>query len=637
MKALRSLLPWFAIVSCACGILGMQLIGGGGRPMFPLLVCYVPVMLAGVLVLPLLVGDGTRHLPGLLPVLSLLLLGAYLLARTCFGGDPGWRNFELLRLGGVLLVYLLFAGPICASGPRLLFVTILMGAAFCQSVMALYQAYVDPSWQLMSPLFPALKLYNPDVVGTYANKNHFSWLLGDAVLFALSLGCWGRLRWMTKGMAFYAAGICALGVFLTLSRGGVVALGAGLSLFALMSLYLLFTISNQSLLLTGSVTALALLLVGGGAAHLLSGNIVVSDRLHALWMDSFREDLWRAAMHDVGISPLFGLGAGSFQWSARLMMPFESLLAHNDVIQHLSEYGLIGMILLAGFLGVHFWRGGHAVAWFQRALDHSERFQSDSGALLLASLSVCVAQVIHSLLDFNMHLGSNALLAGACFGILANPGLHGTASKPVSPGERYRLIRFLLLTQAGALCLVMLFVLIRSWEPERRFFQAEQIGLSAPGSYDKATLDRAVIAALAAANLQPSNPRYSTMLGNLLWLKSLGRGAQDNPPASLDAAARFLARASRENPHNWFVWMRLSGVLGMSGYPEQSEEAFLEAIRRLPLFALPYVEYAGTLRTFDRLEEAAHYYRLSIGLEGAEPVTRQLRELENLSGLSKVR
>lgn len=638
MKDLRpslSWLPWLAVLSVASGILGMQLIGGGGRPMFPLLLCYVPVVLAGLLTLPLLVGGGRRHSPGVLPALSLLLLGFYLLLRTCFGGDPGWRAFELLRLGGVLLVYLLFAGPISSSGPRLLFVAIMVVAAFAQSAVVVYQSYVDPTWQLMPLLTPQLTPYNPEVVGTYANKNNLSWLLGDAVLFALSLGCWGRLRWTVRGLAFYAAGFCTLAVLLSLSRGGMVALGAGLCLFALASLYLLVTSRDRPLLLVGSTTALVVVL-GGGIVHLVSGNMAVLSRLQALWMDSFREDLWRAAIHDVGIAPFCGLGAGSFQWSARLMMPFESVLAHNDFVQHLSEYGLIGLLLLLGCLGLHFWWGTHSFFGPQRFQDREGRARSDSGALLIGALSVCSAQVVHSVLDFNMHLGANALLAGACFGMVATPALHGSprcSVKPVTEG----LIRNALICCQSALCLGIGFLLEESWGPERRFFEAEQVALSAPGSYDKATLGRAVEAALAARNAAPSNPRYSSTLGNLFWLRSLRAEGSENVSANLDAAARFLAEASRENPEDWFVWMRQGTVLATSGYEGRAEEAFLEAIQHFPLFALPYVEYAGSLRSLERYEEAAHYFRLSTRFAGGEPVTRQLRELEALSDSSRGR
>ena len=61
----------------------MQLIGGGGRPMFPLLVCYLPVLASGLLAIPLIV---TRSLststsrcyyddPRGIPLLAALVVG----------------------------------------------------------------------------------------------------------------------------------------------------------------------------------------------------------------------------------------------------------------------------------------------------------------------------------------------------------------------------------------------------------------------------------------------------------------------------------------------------------------------------------------------------------------------------------
>ncbi|MFZ0615263.1 MAG: hypothetical protein WAN16_02290, partial [Chthoniobacterales bacterium] len=234
MRPVLLSLPWLASMLLALGIIGMQLIGGGGRPMFPLLVCYLPVLASGLLAIPLIV---TRSLststsssrcysddPRGIPLLAALAVGLYLLFRTCFGGDPGLREYELLRLAGVLAVYLVMACAVCSRGPRLLFLSLMMASAFVQAGIEFYQFFCVASWSPIREAFPWLVFHYPVTVGTYANKNHLAWLLGDAALFALALCCWGRCRWTTRGLLLYCFLFFSAGVALSLSRGGVVAL-----------------------------------------------------------------------------------------------------------------------------------------------------------------------------------------------------------------------------------------------------------------------------------------------------------------------------------------------------------------------------------------------------------------------------
>jgi len=213
----------------------MQWIGGGGRPMFPLLLCYVPLAIAGALALPLLCIDDRNHqAPYRLPVLSLIVFGAYLLLRSFLGGDAGLRGFEMLRIAGTMLVYLVFAGAVSSGAPRLLFVWVVLASAFFQSASEMFQLYCDASWKPALMLFPQLQGINADGPGTFANKNHLAWLLGDAVLFGMAMACWGRWGWVGRVLLFYVTAFCAAGLLLSLSRGGTVALAGGMACFMLL-------------------------------------------------------------------------------------------------------------------------------------------------------------------------------------------------------------------------------------------------------------------------------------------------------------------------------------------------------------------------------------------------------------------
>lgn len=644
MPLLLRPLPWIVAALASLGIIGMQLIGGGGRPMFPVLVCYLPVLASGLLAILLIVNRSLSAStspsrayiddPRGIPLLTALAVGLYLLIRTCFGGDPGLREYELLRLAGVLAVYLVMACAVCSRGPRLLFLSLMMASAFVQTGIEFYQLFCDASWSPIREAFPWLAFHYPVTVGTYANKNHLAWLLGDAALFALALSFWGRCRWTTRGIFLGGFLFFSAGVVLSLSRGGVVALATGLVLFSVVSLLILLASGNSRALIAGSLAGLGVAVFGGAGAVLLSGNQAVQSRMQGLWMDTYREDLWRAAIHDLGVAPFMGMGAGSFQWSARLMMPYESLLAHNDFAQLLSEYGLIGALLVLVFLTVHFRVGARHLIQVKGDSIHDGNgaaLWSDSRAILIGALAVAGAQVIHSFFDFNMHLAANALLAGACFGLLCNPSSPRSGRGFQSGVGWARWTGALSLT---ALCALMLLVIERSWNRERGFFEAERLSkkLSATAGNTLESLEGVpdgVRHAQAALNAVPSSSRYAAVLFDLQWRRILcADPTLSEPEATLDLKQR-LFRVVALDPGDWFTRMCLGDVLARLGDETGARIAFLGAMQRLPLYAIVYEEFGLVLERFGSDADAEHYYRVAGRFQGAGDLRQRLQRLES--------
>ena len=605
MRPVLLSLPWLASLLLALGIIGMEMIGGGGRPMFPLLACYIPILLAGFLSIPETLGNRSR-LPG--PGFLLMMIAAlYLIPRTMVGGDPGLRSYELLRMGGLFLTYMILAVSLVDKGPRLLLIFLICVSAFFQAAAEMYQIYCDPSWQPLSLYFAELKACYPQTVGTYANKNHLAWLLCAAALFSLSMACWGRLKWTTRSALLYFWLFFSSGVFLSLSRGGSVSLVIGLVLFGLCSLMLLFLSGNRSALISGMIAAGVIGILGVALTYFLIGDASVASRLQGVWMDTFREDLWRAAAHDFGMAPFVGMGAGSFQWSARLMMPYESLLAHNDFAQLLSEYGMIGFLLVTASLTAHFSYGLKCLAGFSRPSTDSSgngvRF-SDSLAILVGCLTVVLAEIIHSFFDFNMHLGASALIAGACLGMLSNPCLQRREDKQGRAwfGPVMGLIQI-------SLCLLLTLLCLRDWKTERDVFHADMTSLGIASPENSKNTAQLVAAARHACEVSPTSARNIMVLEDLLV--RCGPIVGMTTPEALDLRLRVLQKVEEEDPGAWYPSMRLAQLWAALGDENRANKSFLLAMQRLPLFALPYEEFAIFLGKEGAVEESAHYFRLS--------------------------
>ena len=76
--------------------------------------------------------------------------------------------------------------------------------------------------------------------------------------------------------------------------------------------------------------------------------------------EGIRLTLWKDALALWGQQPVFGLGAGAYSWAAEqanaAMLPFVPATPHNDFLLILTQYGLLGSVLLFGPLGFILYR-----------------------------------------------------------------------------------------------------------------------------------------------------------------------------------------------------------------------------------------------------------------------------------------
>ena len=141
-----------------------------------------------------------------------------------------------------------------------------------------------------------------------------------------------------------------------------------------------------------------------------------------------RRDTWRIFLD----YPLVGTGLGTLQ----IVFPaYESLYdgkivnhTHDDYLEALAETGLIGGLCCAWFIGVLLTEA------FKRSRELNNSF---AGALQLSGLVACTGLLAHSLVDFNLHIPSNALL----FFLMANLAtveIQQTTAPSTSSDRRHR-------------------------------------------------------------------------------------------------------------------------------------------------------------------------------------------------------
>jgi O-antigen ligase len=261
--------------------------------------------------------------------------------------------------------------------------------------------------------------------GPYVNRNHFAGFVELVLPLALVPLVFGRVRrerWPIVGL-FAVLPIGAL--FLSASRGGLVSFGAELSVLALVMIRR--REMGKQLLPVVAVLLAALLLVSWlGVGQML-------ERLSSVQLlevssgkrASMRRDSWRIFLDH----PFVGTGLGTLQI---VYPPYESLYdgkivnhTHNDYLEAVAETGIAGGLCCAWFL----------VVLFSESLRRLRQLNNSfAGTLRLSGLVACSGLLVHSLVDFNLHIPSNALL----FFLMAH--LATSEIQPVAlPSSPYRL------------------------------------------------------------------------------------------------------------------------------------------------------------------------------------------------------
>ena len=265
--------------------------------------------------------------------------------------------------------------------------------------------------------------------GFYVCPNHLAGLLEVLGLFALSIACWSRWPLWSKLLVGYLAGVCYAGVAITGSRGGYLSVAASLIIFAVLGLCVLGAAGKTLVLRFGIAGLAALIAVLIGTAWLFHNSAILSERAgNIIDPKNVRLQLWTGAIEQWKLQPLIGTGSGTYRYYSRQFrdprMQFDPIDAHNDYLHLLSEYGAIGAAGFLLFLYAHLRHGLRTFMQFGPSrVARGGSPSSNRLALNIGALCAVAAYIVHSIVDFNLHIPANALLLAFVFGLIANPDM----------------------------------------------------------------------------------------------------------------------------------------------------------------------------------------------------------------------
>jgi O-antigen ligase len=281
---------------------------------------------------------------------------------------------------------------------------------------ALYQFVTgsDRVWHFIRPAYAGRGS------GTYISPNHMAGYLEMLLPLGMVYTLLGRLRPLTRILAGYASLVIVTGLAVSVSRGAWIATGVALlALFAV-----LFTQRGYKL----PVLAIVVILTGIGFFAVQRSHLS-KDRKQALANLRLEQDIrpliWRAAIDMWRDHPLTGVGPAHFDYRFRAYRPASGYIqgrpdrAHNDYLNTLADWGLIGFTLVAGAWALFGWGVVRSWKYVQRAQNDLTAKRSNRTAVVLGASIGLLAILVHSFVDFNMHIPANAILAVTLLALVA--------------------------------------------------------------------------------------------------------------------------------------------------------------------------------------------------------------------------
>jgi O-antigen ligase len=331
-----------------------------------------------------------------------LILAQVVLHRSAYGYVTQYEVLQYISYGIALLIG---AESVREERARKIFTLVMIVFGTCYAFFALTQELTANGkiFWVHSPQF------HGSIYGSYVNHDHYAGLMEMLVPIPLVLSMGHLLRGVERVVIGSCAVLMATTIFLSGSRGGMLAFILEMVLFAALTLG---KRQNPRIAL-GSLAVCVLIL----ALLVFLGRGQVLGRLGDL-NPGIRLTITQDSLRMFSKRPIAGWGLGTFPTVYPSYRSFYTNLfvneAHNDYAQLLVETGLLGFGLMLWFL----------VSLYRYGLPKSRRweFQWDL-ALSFAALLGCTGILFHSFVDFNLQIPANAALFYVLCGLAASSPL----------------------------------------------------------------------------------------------------------------------------------------------------------------------------------------------------------------------
>lgn len=346
---------------------------------------------------------------------AVLAFAGYAVARYFTSDIEYVARWEVARVVTYTFLFLAIVNNLSRQEYTQLMTFVLVGLAAAISGYALYQfiSGSDLVWNIVSP-------YKHRGSGTYINPNHLAGFLEMVLPLALAWILVSRAKAVTRVFLAYAAVMILGGIVVSLSRGGWAATAASmLVLFGLLLFHRNYRLP--------AALVLAVMLAAGFLVAPKSLFLKIRMRevtANEQFNDSARLDLWGPAVRMWHENVWWGVGPNHYNYRFREFRPQviqrQPDRVHNDYLNTLVDWGVAGAVLVGAawlvliFGAVKTWR------YVRGTSGDIGGGSSNKFALVLGSSMGLIAILVHSLIDFNLQIPANAILAMTLMAFLSS-------------------------------------------------------------------------------------------------------------------------------------------------------------------------------------------------------------------------
>ena len=277
-------------------------------------------------------------------------------------------------------------------------------------------------------IYWAIESYNPFPFGTYLNRNHFAGYICMVIPLAFGLlisrftssglpvsmkrhakAAEPQSYFFTSLLLAFVIMIMITALFLSLSRGGIITFSVSIIAFLIIIAVKMFLTNRGKdigiILLVLSITFVFLIWIG------------LDPVLHRLsdFSDPSRLIIYQDTINMAKDFPIFGTGLGTFPTIYRKYKTLDNQFlyphAHNDYLELLSDQGLAGFLIVMIGIVLFFWK--IMPMWWKRRDPYVN-------GVVLGGICGIIAILVHSLVDFNLHIPANALFLSIILGLICN-------------------------------------------------------------------------------------------------------------------------------------------------------------------------------------------------------------------------
>ncbi|HEY3040696.1 MAG TPA: O-antigen ligase family protein [Pyrinomonadaceae bacterium] len=326
--------------------------------------------------------------------------------------DPYSTRFILIQVAA-LLIYFAAVLVFTDTPKRLrLLVRTITVFGFFLAIFGLTQSFTSPDKVYWIRDMPQSQAFGP-----FINRHHFAGYMELALALPLGLVFTGSIEREKRFIYLFAAGLMAVALIMTNSRGGLISLlGELLFLVATMGLRHRHKHRDRTseehrprIKSAAAKAGLALALVVAlfGSVVLFGGEEALTRIVGSVNTDdptTGRAHFWSVTVDIIKNHPWVGTGLGAF---AVVYTSYDSRngvyrleQAHNDYLQVLSDGGIVGAAL-----GLFF-----VISLFRMGFTRRDSRDDFRRGVATGALAGCFAVLIHSFFDFTLHTPANALL-----------------------------------------------------------------------------------------------------------------------------------------------------------------------------------------------------------------------------------